>query len=300
LRNAVESVAEQTYDDIELLVVDDHSPTPAEETLSGCSFGDMRVTCIRHSENRGANEARNTGIRHANGEYVAFLDDDDDWDPTKIERQVETFRRAEDDVGVVYTGSEYVYDDYERTVIFSVTGDVTTDILTGKSVGEFTTLMVEHDVIEEAGLPDTRFPSWQDREWQLRLSEHCRFEVVPEALTTRRRVTEDDRISDNYEEKRDVSYPLFLEKHRDTAAAYGLRYERAFVASMSEGLGQCALKNGYYADARKYLLKSLYYDPFEKSRWIYAIVSLGGKPTYRSAHELARTAHKIRSSPIEK
>jgi glycosyltransferase involved in cell wall biosynthesis len=288
LRRAVKSVAAQTYDDIQLLVVDDHSPTPASEVLDNLSLDGLAVKHVRHERNRGANAARNTGIRESDGKFVAFLDDDDEWKPEKIRRQVETFRSASDRVGFVYTGTEYHYDGYIRTVAHTNRGDVTKAILEGASFAQFSAVMVRQSVIEETGLPDERFPSWQDREWYLRLSLHCDFEPVPEPLTIRHRDA-DDAISTNYEEKRDVSYPLFLEKHRPLAANYGRQYERALVASLSESLAGSAVKNAYYGDARRYYLKSLVYGPFSTSRWANFLVTLGGKYSHRPASKLART-----------
>ena len=82
VRKAVASVGAQTYPNVELLVVDDCSPTPVEQALEGLSLGpSIAVRVLRHEENRGGNAARNTGIRVAAGEYVAFLDDDDRWHP---------------------------------------------------------------------------------------------------------------------------------------------------------------------------------------------------------------------------
>lgn len=287
LRRAVESVAAQTYDDLRLVVVDDHSPIPSEEVLDGVSLDGLVVEHIRHEENRGANAARNTGIRESDGGFVAFLDDDDEWKPEKIQRQVETFRSASDRVGLVYTGTEYHYDGYTRTVAHTNRGDVTTAILTGASFAQFSAVMIRRSVIEEAGLPDERFPSWQDREWYLRLSLHCEFEPIPEPLTVRHRDS-DDAISTNYEEKRDVSYPLFIEKHRSLAASYGRRYERALIASLSESLAGAAVKNGHYADARRYYLKSIGYGPFSVWRWVNFLAIIGGRRTHRPVSKLAR------------
>jgi glycosyltransferase involved in cell wall biosynthesis len=294
LRRAVRSVTQQTYDNIELLVVDDCSPTPAAETLDAGDVDGIDVTHIRHEVNRGANQARNTGIEHAQGKYVAFLDDDDEWLSEKIQRQVDCFRRSGPDVGLVYTGSKFIHGDYTRTEIFEERGDVTKAILLGKSFGQFSTYLVRNDVIEQAGLPDGDFPSWQDRDWLLRLSRYCAFEHVPEALTIRWCDDEHDRISDNFAEKRDVSYPLFIEKHRDLAASYGWQCERKFIASMSEILGRAALEHGYYQDARKYLLKAVYYYPFPAERVIYALVALGGKSTYEPLSRLTRSVHGLR------
>lgn len=287
LRRAVESVAAQTYDDLRLVVVDDHSPIPSEEVLNGVSLDGLVVEHIRHKENRGANAARNTGIRESDGDFVAFLDDDDEWKPEKIQRQVETFRSASDRVGFVYTGTEFHYDGYTRTNISRACGNVTKDIFRGASFAQFSGVMVRRDVIDAAGLPDERFPSWQDREWYLRLSLHCEFKPVPEPLTVRHR-DGDDTISTNYEEKRDVSYPMFIEKHRSLAASYGRRYERALIASLSESLAGAAVKNGYYADARRYYLKSIAYDPFSVWRWVNFLAIIGGRRTHRPVSKLAQ------------
>ena len=289
LRKAVDSVGSQTYENVELVVVDDHSPTPAAETLDEVDGVEIRI--VRHEENRGANEARNTGIDAADGRYIAFLDDDDTWHPKKLERQVRTFDTTDSDVGVVYTGTRYEYGSYNRIEKASLSGQVTKALLRGGSFGQFSTLLVDAAVIEESGALDTRFPSWQDREWLLRLSTCCAFDCVEAPLTVRRRMSDEESITDNFEEKRDVSYPLFLSKHRSLASEYG--EERAFVASLSSILGECALKNGYYADARKYLLKSLYYGPLDPSTWVYAVVSLGGGVTYEPLSGFVHKLHQL-------
>jgi glycosyltransferase involved in cell wall biosynthesis len=294
LRRAVESVREQTYGNVELIVVDDCSPTPAEQVLSNFDIEGLGVRYIRHAENRGANAARNNGIEAASGEFVAFLDDDDEWDPTKLERQVTAFTEAGPDVGVVYTGMRIVLEDRTRTTINTTSGDVTRDVLVGESFATFSAVMVRAAVIGEAGLPDERFPSWQDREWYLRLSQVCRFAALPEPLTIRH-MAHEERIAEDFETKRDVSYPLFLSKHRSLAAEYGWVCERRFVASRSEGLGKAALRNEYYADARKYLLRAIVHYPFSVPCWKHLLAALGGRYTYRSAQKARRAVRLLTS-----
>ena len=294
LRRAVESVREQTYEDIELIVVDDCSPTPAEQVLSNFDIEGLGVRHIRHAENRGANAARNNGIEAASGEFVAFLDDDDEWDPTKLERQVTAFTEAGPDVGVVYTGMRIVLEDRTRTTINTTSGDVTRDVLVGESFATFSAVMVRAAVIGEAGLPDERFPSWQDREWYLRLSQVCRFAALPEPLTIRH-MAHEERIAESFEAKRDVSYPLFVSKHRSLAAEYGWMCERRFVASRSGALGKAALRNEYYADARKYLLRAIIHYPFLVPCWKHFLAALGGRYTYRSAQKARRAVRLLTS-----
>ncbi|WP_170084320.1 glycosyltransferase family 2 protein [Haloarcula rubripromontorii] len=300
LRSAARSVAGQTYSNIELIVVDDHSPQPAADTLAGESLEGIEVNCVRHEENRGANQARNTGIQRAEGEYIALLDDDDAWDSEKIARQVSEMEESADSVGVVYTGCEYDYGDYTREVIFTAEGNVTKDLLLGESFGEFSTLMVAADIIQQAGLPDERFPSWQDREWLIRLSLHAEFRVIQEVLTRRHCPQGTDRISNNYTEKRDISYPLMVEKHRGLAAGYGRKYERAFLASLLFILGQEALRARAYSDARTQLLKSVYYWPFRTDRWMFALAALGGRLSYKPAKNAMKALNSIKSEAITK
>ena len=102
LSAAIESVLEQTFQDFELLVVDDASTDTTAALVS--SFSDSRIKFIRLDMNRGGSAARNQGILSSRCDYIAFLDDDDAWTPEKLELQVELLDRAPAEVGAVYTG----------------------------------------------------------------------------------------------------------------------------------------------------------------------------------------------------
>ena len=288
LKRAVRSVVEQTYPAIELVVVDDSSPIPAAETLNGIDTdGISKVDCIRHDENRGANAARNTGIRHATGEFVSFLDDDDQWLPEKVSRQVRRFESGPSDLGVVTVGSRIVDEDGKQLGVArsSVQGDAVKTLLYGGIVGSFSRVMVRSNTISRAGLLDEAFPSWQDREWYLRLAQHCTFASEEEVLVERR-IDANGRISDDFEQKRDVSYPRLLEKHRTLAAEQGFLAERRFVATVSRTLAFSGLSNGYYWQAIKYLLIAVLYYPFDPKTYLYLCLAVGGPVTFKSARRL--------------
>jgi glycosyltransferase involved in cell wall biosynthesis len=283
LRRAVETVRAQTYRPIELVVVDDHSAEPAADALENISLDGISMAMIRHERNRGANTARNTGIREASGEFVAFLDDDDRWEPQKLQRQVERIESSPDTVGFVYTGARYVYEDGERIIANDLEGTVTRQLLEGASVAEFSAVMVRASVIEAAGLPDERFPSWQDHEWFLRLSRHCEFAAIAEPLTIRH-WDHAGRIGQDFEKRRDVSFPLFVEQHRKLAREHGL--EDRFIASLLETLVISAAQNGYYGEARRLAFRAIRTDPTLRTPWLYLLACLGGRVTYRPAQRL--------------
>lgn len=295
LRDAVESILQQTYTAIEILVIDDHSPIPAEEALSSIKpTGGQIIQILRHEENKGANVARNTGIENASGDFIAFLDDDDKWDPTKIERQVTTFQESEDRVGVVYTGHRFIDNDGNTTSLHvsKVEGDVTKRLLCGARIAQFSNVMVQSDIVQQAGLPDERFPCWQDREWYVRLSQYCEFKSIPEPLVIRHS-GDYDQISDNYIQKRDVAYPLFLEKYEPLAAEYGPLCKRKMVASLMEKLGKHALQQKRYREARRQLIRSTIHYPFTWGTYPYLLVSISGKPGYKVA-KICKRAYERR------
>ena len=84
---AIESALNQTYQDLEIIVIDDGSTDNTKEVVEGFIKQDSRVKYIQHENNKGASAARNTGIMSAKGEYIAFLDSDCQWMPEKIEKK---------------------------------------------------------------------------------------------------------------------------------------------------------------------------------------------------------------------
>ena len=86
LRDCLASIARQTVEDLEVILVDDGSPPGEVAALADTFRGELQI--LRNEKSEGAAAARNRGLRAARGEYVQFLDDDDSLDPRKLERQL--------------------------------------------------------------------------------------------------------------------------------------------------------------------------------------------------------------------
>jgi len=196
VKRAIESVLAQTCQDFEIVVVDDGSKTDTAAAIS--AFADPRIRLIRHEQNLGGSAARNTGIRAGSGEYVAFLDSDDEWLPTMLERQLDVFERSSERLGLVYTGTERIFADGSITRrIPRREADLTRALLTENVVGETSVGMVRRRALDAIGGFDERLPASQDLDLWLRLSERFLAEAVPDALVKVAKGNDVGRITAN-------------------------------------------------------------------------------------------------------
>jgi glycosyltransferase involved in cell wall biosynthesis len=158
---AIQSAFNQTCQDFEVIVVDDGSTDNTGEVVK--SFNDPRIHYIRHSENRGVATARNTGIDAAHGEYIAFLDSDDEWLPEKLQHQLDIFREADEEVGLVYSEFVRVYPN----------GKVKRhrEAARGVSVGFTCTWLVKREVFESIEGFDETMPALEDMEISIRIRQ---------------------------------------------------------------------------------------------------------------------------------
>jgi glycosyltransferase involved in cell wall biosynthesis len=183
IARAVRSILMQTVGPAEILVVDDGSPEDAADSLK--EFGSS-VTLIR-KENGGAASARNTGIERASGEWIAFLDADDYWEPTKLERQL----AFSEGVGLV--GSSWFIETpgTPRHLPELAHAPLFGRILQARSANAFDIAMslwtcvvlVRRDVLGHQRFVSGLEPA-EDRDLWIRLAESTRVYLVPEPLAT--------------------------------------------------------------------------------------------------------------------
>ena len=182
LPQTVNSVIEQTLSDWELLIINDGSRDHIIEWAT--TIQDSRVKLITQ-ENQGVSAARNTGILQAKGEYIAFLDADDLWKPTKLEQQLQRFQEYPE-AGLVYTWTALADSQgnpLNRILASNVEGDVWQQFLVANAMGNSSVPMVRRSCFDKVGLFDPSLPSAEDRDMWIRLAAEYPFAVVKQPLT---------------------------------------------------------------------------------------------------------------------
>lgn len=186
IQEAIESVLSQTYKDIELIIVDDASNDRTGEIAR--SFG-SRLTCISHSANMGPSAARNTGIKHALGKYIAFLDADDVWMPDKIKEQMELLENN-NDIALVYSNGYTVNSSGSQIGRFFDTirpkgGFIFKELLLDNFIVT-SSVIVRKDILNEIGGFNERFSLSEDFDLYLRIAEHYKIDFVDAPLLKHR------------------------------------------------------------------------------------------------------------------
>lgn len=187
---AVRSAFNQTIGEIEVIVVDDASDDDTISILG--ELDNPQLNVVQHAENRGGSAARNTGIDAADGKYIAFLDSDDEWKPTKLEYQVDCIESRSTEWVAVYCGWEQIRDSRVSQLVdkFATreTGLEGSENISRKlllretALGGASTLLVRRDVANNLDGFDEEFQRHQDWEFILRLLEKGKLAYVDKSL----------------------------------------------------------------------------------------------------------------------
>ena len=206
LERAIESVLSQRFEDFELIVVDDASTDGTETVVKG--FDDPRVRYLAHGTNRGGSAARNTGIDASEGEFIAFLDDDDEWLPHKLGRQIDCLENRSDEWVAAYC--DYRVDRHgkyrtlrnlatsvlpvglsESRPRFEGGAELVPATLSMKlTLGGASTLVVRRDVLDQMDGFDENFQYHQDWEFLVRLLHVGKLSYVDELLVVKHESSE--------------------------------------------------------------------------------------------------------------
>lgn len=255
IARAISSVMTQSYQDFEIIVADDASQDSTVATVEHLHCERIRI--LTHDNNAGAAAARNTAIRAARGEYVAFLDSDDAWFPGKLDAQLAALRSCVS-AGVSCTGvilhlidrgisCEYALpdcDDWQRRLAL------------GCDMRPGSTLLARRQVFEQVGLMDEDLRRFEDWDWMLRYATSgARVLILSEPMAHIYNVR--GRLGIQSEK----SALHFLNKHRTLFEALDLADRRQSKCDLWLQIATTYALEGRFLDATRLALRGLLQSP---------------------------------------
>lgn len=273
ISRAIQSVLSQSYQNLEIVIIDDGSIDNTEEIIK--SFKNDRIVYIRHDKNKGASAARNTGIKASKGEYIAFQDSDDEWFPEKLEQQMKAFNNGSPEVGVVYCGFYRIEADKEIYIpgdnIAKKEGNIHTELLKGNFIGT-PAVLVKKECFENIKYFDENIPALEDWELWIELSKHYLFKYVNKSLL--RSYSTPNSVNLNSKN---------LLKARETILANHLNDFNKNKNILSDHYFNIAVEhylNGDFAIGKHYLINSVKANPLNFKAILRLLVLLSGQKTY--------------------
>ncbi|HJX30341.1 MAG TPA: glycosyltransferase family 2 protein [Thermodesulfobacteriota bacterium] len=181
LSRAIKSALDQTFQDFEIIIVDDASTDDTDKLVA--SFHDSRIRYIQHEKNHGGGAARNSAIKQAQGDYLAFLDSDDEWLPDKLEKQMKLFNGTSKKIGLVAAGAVDIRNQIPYAYyIPKFRGDIFKRILIENCVGLTAIAVVRKECLDKAGLFDESLRGSEDWDLWIRIVQHYDVDFTPEIL----------------------------------------------------------------------------------------------------------------------
>ena len=191
--DAIESVINQTYQNWEIIIIDDGSTDDSKEIVDKYRM-DQRIKYVQHDANKGIAKTKNTGIRLARGDYLAFLDQDDIWLPSKLELQANCFKNQEEDVGMICTGMIFTDEKLQYQRIFMGFKDDNQKELVKsmylQSTNSASVMMIKKKCFSQLGLFDEGLYGWDDFEMWMRIASQYKIKYIREAVVKKRVHTE--------------------------------------------------------------------------------------------------------------
>jgi glycosyltransferase involved in cell wall biosynthesis len=269
VERSISSVLNQTYSDLEVLVVDDGSTDETALLVRRMADVDHRIRLLQKA-NGGLVSARNYGIAHAEGEFIAPVDADDLWHPEKIKKQVAVMRDRGDQVGLIYCWSRAI--DEQDRVLWDVSpcslrGDVYAALIIRNFLPSGAPL-VRRRCVEEIGGYDTTLSSrgancCEDLTFNLDIAERYDFDLVPEFLFSYR--VRAGSMSTNFDDML-RSRAVVIEEVRARHPELPDKLFRLAWGHQHREFGLVHLSDGHFLTGSRLLLSALGEDPLDTLR----------------------------------
>jgi glycosyltransferase involved in cell wall biosynthesis len=230
--DCIDSVLGQSYSNYEVVIVNDGSTDNSEYEINRF-LADSRIVYVKQ-KNAGQAKALNVGIEKARGRFVAFLDADDLWEKTKLEKQIPLFMNA--GVGVVYSRASFI-DQQGRPVKFQLNpkrfeprANLVTEYLITENFVPFCSSVVRKECLEDVGWIDESLTTGTDWDLWLRISTRYKFAYVNEPLAFyRMHPTQMSRNTEEMQKSADKIMANFLKRHPGAASRRAIRRAKAYT-----------------------------------------------------------------------
>lgn len=240
IKSSIDSVLTQTYQNFELIIVDDASTDCTKEIVD--SYSDARILYIQSKKNSGAAAARNIGADKARGFYLAFQDSDTIWAPSKLELQMQ-FLSVHPEIALVFhpylsINEKQTVFDPPRLRLSSLSSHIFYDLLAGPLIGA-PTIVMKTDVFRSLHGFAEQFRSFEDYEFSIRVAKDYEIGCLPEALL--RSYHPDAGINLNYHEILHTNFYILKKYHSIIASDMNLeatQAERLFYYAILGNDGQ--------------------------------------------------------------
>jgi len=258
LPQAVESVFAQTHTDWELVIIDDGSTDATPEAVKPFLV-DPRVRYIR-SDYLGQSRAKNLGARLSRGEFIAYLDADDAWESTKLEKQLKLLERPE--VGVVFSGRKLIDEagNITGTPPAEFPRGNVLDAIFARNFVCFSTVMLRREVFDYVGGFDPGIDLAIDYDLWLRVAQHYEFDYVPEPLVLYR--TGHGNLSKKLSDR--------------VATAVSIMHRAVFRRGLAERLPRKVVGEGFASTCRTlgYVMRPS--EPLTAAKWYWKALTWPG------------------------
>ena len=277
LPRAIRSVLNQTFQDFELIIVDDCSTDNTQEVVNEFQKKDDRIKYIKLDKNSGAPaHPKNVGIQKSKGEYLAFLDHDDEWLPVKLEKQLKLFARNRK-LGFVSCNVFIVNDKQskEREHKIPRSANYFLSFLEGDIICSSSSVMVKKSVLNDIGYFDERFKVIDDWDMWIRISQKYAFDFVDEPLLKYYIHSSSVTKTISFEgTAMDIQHMIdkYKDYYRNNPKIYNVRIRK---------IGTIYLLDGDVEKAREYFLRSIKIRPFYLRTYLNLIASLFGPNFYK-------------------
>ncbi len=254
---AIRSVQEQGIEDIEIVIVDDCSTDKTVEKIN--ANGDPRIRLIRHEKNKGEAGARNTGVREARGQYVAYLDSDDQWLPGKLKAQLDHMASSAH-AGGVYTLHYRLYKNGKKSIAGYAPDaqglNFENLLVKGASISAGSTLMFRRELYDQAGPYDETAPLYVDWDWLLRFVRIAPLDLIPVPYAV---YEKNPNFRKGAVQKQAAE--IFLAKYADAIESLPEKSRKECVSRIYLDIARCYVENEGFKYAAPYYVRALKLKP---------------------------------------